>query len=63
MPGLHAANISAKMLQMLGGGAAIGPVLLGLSKPVQIVQMGARVSEIVNMAVFAAHAAQNAEGR
>ncbi len=57
MPGLHTANISAKLLQMLGGGAAIGPVLLGLSRPVQIVQMGARVSEIVNMAVFAAHAA------
>ena len=47
------------MLQMLGGGAVIGPVLLGLSKPVQIVQMGARVSEVVNMAVFAAHAAGN----
>ena len=58
MPSLHAANISAKMLQMLGGGAVIGPVLLGLSKPVQIVRMGAKVSEIVNMAVFAAHAAQ-----
>ncbi|MCY4231393.1 MAG: phosphate acyltransferase, partial [Alphaproteobacteria bacterium] len=60
MPSLHAANISAKMLQMLGGGAVIGPVLLGLSRPVQIVQMGARVSEIVNMAVFAAHAAETA---
>ena len=63
MPSLHAANISAKMLQMLGGGAVIGPVLLGLSKPVQIVQMGAKVSEVVNMAVFAAHAAGNGRGQ
>ena len=55
MPGLHSANISAKLLQRLGGGAVIGPVLVGLAKPVQIVQMGAKVSEIVNMAVFAAH--------
>ena len=55
MPALHSANISAKLLQKLGGGTVIGPVLMGLPKPVQIVQMGAGVSEIVNMAAFAAH--------
>ena len=58
MPGLHAANISAKLLQKLGGGTVIGPTLIGLPKPVQIVQMGATVSEMVNMAALAAHDAQ-----
>ena len=53
MPALHSANIVAKMMQELGG-TAIGPVLVGLSKPVQIVQTGATVSEIVTAAAFAA---------
>ena len=55
MPALHSANISAKLLQKLGGGTVIGPTLIGLPKPVQIVQMGATVSELVNMAAIAAH--------
>ncbi len=54
MPALHSANISSKLLQELGGGTAIGPMLIGLEKPVQIVRMGATVSEILNMAAFAA---------
>ena len=41
MPALHSARISSKLLQMLGGGTVIGPVMVGLSKPVQITQMGA----------------------
>jgi malate dehydrogenase (oxaloacetate-decarboxylating)(NADP+) len=53
MPALHSANIVAKMMQELGG-TAIGPVLVGLSKPVQIVQTGATVNEIVTAAAFAA---------
>ncbi len=57
MPELHSANIAAKLLQKLGGGTAIGPVLHGLAKPVQIVQLGATVSDIVNMAALAAAAA------
>lgn len=54
MPALHSANISSKLLQELGGGTTIGPMLIGLEKPVQIVQMGASVSEILNMAALAA---------
>ncbi len=56
MPALHSANISAKLLQKMAGGSVIGPILLGLDKSVQVVQMGATVSEVVNMAALAAHA-------
>jgi malate dehydrogenase (oxaloacetate-decarboxylating)(NADP+) len=55
MPALDPANISSKLMQELGGGTVIGPLLLGLDKPAQIVQMGAAVSEIVIMAALAAH--------
>ena len=55
MPALDPANISAKLMQELGGGTVIGPLLLGLEKPAQIVPMGATVSEIVTMAALAAH--------
>jgi malate dehydrogenase (oxaloacetate-decarboxylating)(NADP+) len=55
MPALHSANISSKMLRVLGGGTVIGPMLVGLAKPVQIVQMGATVNDIVNAAALAAH--------
>jgi len=54
MPDLEAANIAAKLLQKLGGGTAIGPILHGLAKPVQVAQMGSSVSDILNMAVLAA---------
>ena len=54
MPTLDAANISAKLLQKMGGGTGIGPILLGLEKPVQIAQMGSTVSDLLNMAAFAA---------
>ena len=57
MPALHSANISSKLLQELGGGTLIGPLLMGLEKPVQIVPLGATVSDIVNFATFAAHEA------
>ncbi len=64
MPALHSANIATKLLQELGGGTLLGPVLMGLEKPVQIVQMGASVSDLVNMATFAAHdAIQNQTGQ
>ncbi|WP_299444510.1 NADP-dependent malic enzyme [uncultured Rhodospira sp.] len=55
MPGLNSANISYKLLQKLGGGTVIGPMLLGLSRPVQITAMDATVSDMVHMAVMAAH--------
>lgn len=54
MPALHSANIASKLLQELGGGSLIGPFLTGLSKPVQIIQMGATVSEILNLTALAA---------
>ncbi len=57
MPGLHSANISAQLLHKLGGGTVIGPLLHGLEKPVQIVQLGASVAEVVNLAALAAHEA------
>ena len=55
MPGLHTANISAKLLQQLGGGHVIGPLLIGMSKPVQIVQLGATVNDLVTVAALAAY--------
>ena len=57
MPGLHSAHISSRLLQSLGGVTVIGPVIDGLSKPVQIVQMGATVSDLVNHAALAAYGA------
>src|SRR3546814_14853684 len=57
MPALHSANISYKLLQRFGGGSVIGPILIGLAKPVQIVQMGATVSDLVNAAAIAEPAA------
>ncbi|KKB96698.1 NADP-dependent malic enzyme [Candidatus Arcanobacter lacustris] len=54
MPGLHSANISSKLLEELGNGSLIGPILSGVSKPVQIVQMGSNASDIVNLAAFGA---------
>ena len=55
MPALHSANIASKLLQQLGGGTVIGPLLVGLSSPVQIVPMNATVSDILNIAAIAAH--------
>jgi malate dehydrogenase (oxaloacetate-decarboxylating)(NADP+) len=55
MPGLHAAAISAQMMQELGGGTVIGPLLTGLSRSVQIVPMHANDADMVNFATIAAH--------
>jgi malate dehydrogenase (oxaloacetate-decarboxylating)(NADP+) len=55
MPELHSANIAAKLLPQLGGGTVVGPLLLGLAHPVQIVNMGATVSDLVNLAALSAH--------
>src|SRR5690606_17863719 len=57
MPAFHSASISTKMLQELGGSTVIGPLLVGLNKPVQIVSLNARDSDIVNMAALAAYSA------
>ena len=42
MPAFHSASISTKLLQELGGSTVIGPILVGLDRPVQIVQLGAK---------------------
>ncbi|MEI8152062.1 MAG: NADP-dependent malic enzyme [Hyphomicrobiales bacterium] len=54
MPAFHSASISTKMLQELGGATVIGPMLVGLDRPVQIVPLGAKDSQLVNMAAVAA---------
>ncbi len=54
MPAFHSASISTKMLQELGGATVIGPLIVGLDKPVQIMPLGARDTDIVNMAALAA---------
>jgi malate dehydrogenase (oxaloacetate-decarboxylating)(NADP+) len=55
MPAFHSAAISTKLLQELGGATVIGPVLVGLDKPVQIVNLSAKDSDLVNMAALAAY--------
>jgi malate dehydrogenase (oxaloacetate-decarboxylating)(NADP+) len=55
MPAFHSASISTKMLQELGGATVIGPLLVGLDRPVQIVQLGAQDNQLVNMAALAAY--------
>ena len=55
MPAFHSASISTKMLQELGGATVIGPLLVGLDKPVQIVNLSAKDSDLVNMAAIAAY--------
>ncbi len=57
-PNLSAGNIAYKLLQSLGFAEAIGPILLGLGKPVHILQLGSSVSEIVNMVTIAVVDAQ-----
>ena len=58
-PNLAAGNIAYKLLQELGGAEAIGPVLMGLNKPVHVLQLGSSVREIVNMIIIAVVDAQN----
>jgi malate dehydrogenase (oxaloacetate-decarboxylating)(NADP+) len=55
MPAFHSASISTKLLQELGGATVIGPILVGLDRPVQIVQLSANDSQLVNMAALAAY--------
>ncbi len=53
-PSLDAANIAYKLLDRLGGAQAIGPILVGMDRPVHVLQRGSEVPDIVNMAVIAA---------
>ena len=52
-PNLESGNIAYKLLQELGDAEAVGPILLGMNKPVHIVQLGSSVREIVNMVTIA----------
>ncbi|KQM65529.1 malic enzyme [Sphingomonas sp. Leaf17] len=54
MPGLQSAHISAKLLRELGGDSVIGPMLIGLEKPVQVAPMTSTAGELVTLAVLAA---------
>ena len=54
-PGVHSAAISTKLLGEIGGATVLGPLLIGLEHSVQICQVGARVSDIVTLAVMAAY--------
>lgn len=58
-PNLAAGNITYKLMQELGGAEAIGPVLMGMKKPVHVLQLGSSVREIVNMISIAVVDAQN----
>ncbi|MEP2735012.1 MAG: NADP-dependent malic enzyme [Erythrobacter sp.] len=53
MPGLQSANLSAKLLRELGGDATIGPMMIGMEKPVQIVPMTALAPDVLTLAVLA----------
>jgi len=55
MPAIHSASISTKLVQSLGAATVIGPILFGLSRPVQICPLSASVSRILNMAMMAAY--------
>jgi malate dehydrogenase (oxaloacetate-decarboxylating)(NADP+) len=57
-PNLSAGNIAYKLLDHLGGATAIGPILVGMSRPVHVLERGADVQDIVNMAAVAVVDAQ-----
>ena len=60
-PDLNSANIAYKLLAKIGGADTIGPILMGMSKPVHLLSRGAEVEEIVNMAAIAVIDAQELE--
>jgi malate dehydrogenase (oxaloacetate-decarboxylating)(NADP+) len=62
-PNLASANITYKLLKELNKVESIGPIMLGMGKPVHIVQLGASVEEMVNMAAIAVIDAQEKEKR
>ena len=55
MPAFHSASISTRMLQELGGSTVVGPLIVGLDKPVQIVSLGATDTDLVRMAALAGY--------
>jgi len=61
-PELQSANIAYKLIWRLAGAEAIGPVLLGMAKPIHVLQPGLEVSDIVNMAALCVVDAQGLDG-
>jgi malate dehydrogenase (oxaloacetate-decarboxylating)(NADP+) len=61
MPAIHSASISTKLVQALGGATMVGPILVGVSKPVQICPLSASVSKILTLAQMAAYESQTAD--
>ena len=57
-PNLAAGNIAYTLLQEVGGADSIGPILLGMKKPVHVLQLGSSIRSIFNMAVIAVVDAQ-----
>ena len=62
-PNLSAGNIAYKLLNHLGGATAIGPILVGMNRPVHVLERGADVQDIVNMAAVAVVDAQERDRR
>ncbi len=62
-PDLQSGNICYKMLHKLGGAETVGPILMGMKKPVHVLQRGDDVSEIVNMAAVAVVDVQVAQAK
>jgi malate dehydrogenase (oxaloacetate-decarboxylating)(NADP+) len=54
MPGLHSALITSHLMDRLGGGTTIGPILIGMERPIQILPMDASVSQLVDIACLVA---------
>lgn len=61
-PDLASSNIAYKLLAELGNAESIGPILLGMNKPVHILQLGSSIREIVNMVAIAVVDAQSNKG-
>ena len=61
-PNLEAGNIGYKLLQRLGGADAVGPMLVGMDKPVHVLQRGDEVKDIVNLGAVAVVDAQGRDG-
>lgn len=62
-PNLDSANITYKLLKELNDSQSIGPIMMGMRKPVHILQLGANVDEIVNMTAIAVIDAQHKENK